>query len=1033
MAAQDRRKGQSNEDAQPQANPADGLNLLANFESGLDSLRKLYAERQQLQEAVKAREHELAERTQELEHKSAQVADISARFEDHKRQVEATRSDLTLRENELAQKSEQLEQATKAHAEAQRRSEADAAAALKEIDNQRSASKREIAEIAEQGKALESRSRQLSEQSKALEQAQRQLADAQSKLSREWDSLNSAKANLEAREKDLSNREANLAALRARVEELDVIAKQAEKQIAVREQRIGELQERVTIIDRELQSAKQVADAERAAHSQTQQQASQFEKQTQQQTASLQKRLNELQGSVETLEHEAASFKSTLEVEKAAHSRTREEAGQLASRAAQQQAQFQAQLEQQFQTRIDAEVAKQQKTSQAQIANLQQQLVNLQKQLAAEAEAASNSAAQWKRELEEARERCAQAESDIAQADAASKDTIARLEAQFADKLRAAKSEQEAAFSKERESLRQTFADERRIADRKASERMVQAVAEATAASSLALEKRLREEMADELEEERTISEQRLVTERAKWEAEAESRLAEAVAHARAGGAGEAEKQLIARHEAERTKMTASFEQQIAELRASAEREKSRLAEERASLQDQLKQKIADISEVRTDFTQREQSLRAEYEAKVIRVREEASNRFAEERERIEAAASESVRQALLDARTTADEGSTTVLGLRSEIEELRSRLQAEVEAHNELREQHETSSHQLADSMSRVVALESRMRAHSEDGGHVAGTWRTPESVARHRQRLSLARTLIREQTDKVRKGSEALRKRYEQTEKVIAQRSELAQAREKIIDAERRVQSAAGKSKAAVVLLCVTLSIGILGGLSYGLARELAPATFVATSLVAADGRGRDLNLAEKKEWKEYHEKILKDSRFHEMAAERFQRSGIESLASPSQVKQLCENGVVIMDPEPGQLQMTLLGEGSTRTERVLDALTAALVSHANSAQTARVDGSVTTVKQQAKAGSDPVDKTRLYWALGMLGIGIFVCGTCALAIWRKLAGAKTQFERDTQLAAVLDQAKWGDVSMPDLKEATAKTVKKEQKKAA
>ncbi len=225
----------------------------------------------------------------------------------------------------------------------------------------------------------------------------------------------------------------------------------------------------------------------------------------------------------------------------------------------------------------------------------------------------------------------------------------------------------------------------------------------------------------------------------------------------------------------------------------------------------------------------------------------------------------------------------------------------------------------------------------------------------------------------------------------------------------------------------------------MSYGLARELAPATFVATSLIAADGRGRELNLAEKKEWKEYHEKILKDARFHEMAAERFQRSGIESLSMPSQVKQLCENGVVLVDPAPGELQLALLGEGSSRTERILDALTAAVVSHANSAQTARVDGSVTTVKQQAKAGSDPVDKTRLYWALGMLGIGIFVCGTTALAIWRKLAGAKTQFERDTQLAAVLDQARWGDVNMPDLKDSTAKTVKqekqerKEQKKAA
>jgi hypothetical protein len=132
---------------------------------------------------------------------------------------------------------------------------------------------------------------------------------------------------------------------------------------------------------------------------------------------------------------------------------------------------------------------------------------------------------------------------------------------------------------------------------------------------------------------------------------------------------------------------------------------------------------------------------------------------------------------------------------------------------------------------------------------------------------------------------------------------------------------------------------------------------------------------------------------------------------------------------------MMLSLPGEGSSRTERVLDTFTAAFVSHANAAQTARVDGSVTAVKQQAKAGSDPIDKTRMYWALGMLGGGVLVFGMIALGIWRKLAGAKTQFERDTQLAAVLDQARWGDVSMPDLKDIEKRTVKKEdaQKKAA
>lgn len=277
-------------------------------------------------------------------------------------------------------------------------------------------------------------------------------------------------------------------------------------------------------------------------------------------------------------------------------------------------------------------------------------------------------------------------------------------------------------------------------------------------------------------------------------------------------------------------------------------------------------------------------------------------------------------------------------------------------------------------------------------------------------RRRLKLMHAMLRDRTDKVRKASEALRHRFEQCEGVLKQRAELAATRERIIEAEKRIQNASSRTRAAAVTLCAVATMGVIGGLSWALARQVAPATFVATAELAADGRGRTLQPGELQEWQNYHEKMFSDPRFHQMAAERFQRLGMASVGTPTDVKRLVEERIRWESLNPGQMSLHLQGQGSRNTERMLNTFAAAFASHANAAQTARTDGGVTRVTQEARTGDEPIDNTRTYWALAMMGIGTSICFFVATALWKKLAGAKTAFEQDHQIAAILDENRWG-----------------------
>ncbi len=171
----------------------------------------------------------------------------------------------------------------------------------------------------------------------------------------------------------------------------------------------------------------------------------------------------------------------------------------------------------------------------------------------------------------------------------------------------------------------------------------------------------------------------------------------------------------------------------------------------------------------------------------------------------------------------------------------------------------------------------------------------------------------------------------------------------------------------------------------------------------------RNRELNEAELNEWTHFHLGLLTDPRFHETAADRFKRAGFPKLSTPAAVAEMVRDDLTTEEAAPGEMELHLKGQGSDHTQRALETLTAAVTSHANALQQQRIDGGVTVVSLAAASGNEPLDNTLMLYFVGILLVGMTVCIVFLVAMWKRLAGAKTAFERDDIVNQALDNNKW------------------------
>lgn len=427
----------------------------------------------------------------------------------------------------------------------------------------------------------------------------------------------------------------------------------------------------------------------------------------------------------------------------------------------------------------------------------------------------------------------------------------------------------------------------------------------------------------------------------------------------------------------------------------------------------QLRKDLAAAEELRDEITGREEQLRSE----IKQLREQASAKGGESSER-ERQLESLITQLRSRIETTIAEQEKREKQLQATIDELKAQLEqaagegAESDETRRLRDGLAAAKQELKSAGEHARALDAALREARAGKGDAGGA-SSEEWVLRRKARLGQYRTALRRQSEKVRKASDALKKRYEQCEQVLSMRAELFVIRERVVEAERRAQRRRSTTTAAVIMFCIVGTLAIVGTLSWAISRQVVPATFEATSVLEADGRGRELNEAELDEWVRFHQQLLNDPIFHADAAERFKRQGLADLGDPGVIAKLIKESLKTETLRDGTLTMRLREEGASRTERDLDILTASLAAEANAQQQRRVDGGVTKVKQSAKAGADPVDQTQNIYALVMTGVGALVSGLIGVLTWGRLSRAKSAFEMDNQINESLNSPKFAKIS--------------------
>ncbi|MGD9789468.1 MAG: hypothetical protein AB7Q00_05665 [Phycisphaerales bacterium] len=361
------------------------------------------------------------------------------------------------------------------------------------------------------------------------------------------------------------------------------------------------------------------------------------------------------------------------------------------------------------------------------------------------------------------------------------------------------------------------------------------------------------------------------------------------------------------------------------------------------------------------------------------------------------------LRESLESARSLAAE-------LQQEIER-RDASQQEMLDRAEAAEREWTTAQDKLDTVAEELIKTKRMLREAESNAVAVMPSDREEALERRLTRLRHYKSLVRARADKLRKAGEMMKKKFDLCEQLLHQRAELSEVHQKLMQAQRKTQKVNAMGKAGVATMLTAVAVLIWAAMSWVVSMQVLPGRYVATTELRADGRGRALNPAELAEWQRYHEELLKDPRFVDAVAKRFARKSMDSMSSAGTVSKRMSEDLAYTSPADGVIKLEWIGDGPDRAERELDTVATALASEANAARTERIDGGSTTPPTPAKAASRPIDNTQFIAAASMMGGGTLFSLFVGFAAWRRLASAKTKFEQDTQMAAILEDAHWPD----------------------
>ncbi|MFG0291554.1 MAG: hypothetical protein ACF8MJ_00205 [Phycisphaerales bacterium JB050] len=515
-----------------------------------------------------------------------------------------------------------------------------------------------------------------------------------------------------------------------------------------------------------------------------------------------------------------------------------------------------------------------------------------------------------------------------------------------------------------------------------------------------------------EIEKIRTEAEERMQQREQELRAEMDSRL-------------EGEKQSV-------DERVRSLESELDQARAAIE-EAGNAANTERSRREELEAKVGELSQQledsqhRADEAQRQASAVESEQGSTSEAAAQADARRAE----LEAELSKTRDQLaeagrhLSDAQEQARAAGEKVESLSAEVESLKSEVSSRPEASSggidptEITKRDraiELLKGKLDQAMTRVRQLEERASSPSA-GGSDGSSPQKGELDAMHQKLLAkqqeldvLAHKLAAREKALEQKGTaakpmspmsstgseqerEAIRKESEQ---LFAQREQLAEAKAALDRKAKKVAASASKRKAANIMLASVVTMAILAMLSWYAAGQIAKPIHVASVELGIDPQETDLSPRQKESWQEYHEALLDDPQFHELAARRLKQRGYANFGTPSDVRAMVTDGLVTWESSAdGELTLLYTAAGRERTERVLDTFSGALSSFANETRDHRLDGVATAVIEPVSTDPTPVEDPRLNFFAMMFGGACGVALFGSMVMWRRMSRDLTQFE--------------------------------------
>ncbi|MBX3362314.1 MAG: hypothetical protein KF705_12880 [Phycisphaeraceae bacterium] len=203
--------------------------------------------------------------------------------------------------------------------------------------------------------------------------------------------------------------------------------------------------------------------------------------------------------------------------------------------------------------------------------------------------------------------------------------------------------------------------------------------------------------------------------------------------------------------------------------------------------------------------------------------------------------------------------------------------------------------------------------------------------------------------------------------------------------------------------------MALLIYSGIGWIVAQKIAPAVYAVTAQVQADASGRPLSQAELDEWQRYHEDLITDPRFLDVASDRLKQRGVASLSTPTALKDRLDADLTLISDRSGSLTIELRGLGAERTKRELDTITTTFVRTANSARERRVDGSNTIIVSESTVSDAPLYDERVYYAAAIAAGLTLLSIIAAYGLWRKLYEAKASLERTDEFEGLIDETRW------------------------